>query len=126
MILCLSLALHVFDEARHDFLSLYNPTVRSIREQFGVPLPIFNYETWIVGLIFAVALLFCLTPFAFRREKWMVGLSYFLGVTMSLNGLGHLVGSYYLATLVPGAYSSPILLAAAIYLLWAAIKGRKP
>jgi hypothetical protein len=32
--LCLVLAVHVFDEAMTDFLSVYNPTVQAIRQKF--------------------------------------------------------------------------------------------
>ncbi len=33
IVFALAIAVHVADEAAHDFLSVYNPTVRAIRER---------------------------------------------------------------------------------------------
>ena len=119
--LCLALAVHVFDEAMTDFLSVYNPTAQAIRERLPfLPVPIFTFETWLTGLIVAITILLVLSPFAFRRAKWMRRLSYPFAILMLLNGLGHIAGSYYLRRLMPGVYSAPLLLAASIYLLWSA------
>jgi len=52
IVLSVSLALHVIDEAMRDFLSLYNPTVLAIRERFPFfPLPVFTFQIWLSGLI---------------------------------------------------------------------------
>ena len=115
--LSLSLALHVFDEAMTDFLSVYNPTVLAIREQFPLPLPVFTFQIWLSGLIGAVLLLLLLSPFAFRGENWVRILSYPLGILMLGNGFLHIGGSFYVGLAMPGVYSSPLLLASSIYLL---------
>jgi hypothetical protein len=116
--LCAALAIHVTDEALTNFLSIYNPTVLALRERFlFLPLPTFTFEGWLWGLIFGVAVLFALSPLAFRAAKWMVPVSYLFGGLMLVNGLGHLVGSIYLGRLMPGAYSAPLLLAASSFLL---------
>ncbi|MEW6128589.1 MAG: hypothetical protein AB1757_16235 [Acidobacteriota bacterium] len=118
--LALALALHITDEALHDFLTGYNATVLAMREKIAfLPLPTFSFEVWLSGLIFAVLLLLLLSPFAFSRARWLTRLSYPLGILMLANGLQHLVGSLYFGKLLPGAYSSPLLIAASIYLLWA-------
>ena len=118
MALSLSLALHVFDEAMTDFLSVYNPTVLAIREQFPfLPLPVFTFQIWLSGLIGAVLLLLLLSPYAFRGENWVRILSYPLGILMLCNGLLHIGGSLYLRQPMPGVYSSPLLLGSSIYLL---------
>ena len=58
-----SLGLHVWDEAEHDFLSVYNPTVLAIRERWPfVPLPTFTFGWWLGGLCAAVAILGCCKP----------------------------------------------------------------
>jgi len=117
--LCLALAVHVFDEAMTDFLSVYNPTVRAIRQRFSFfPMPVFTFEVWLTGLIAAIIILLLLSPFAFRQKVWVGLLSYPFGVLMLLNGLGHIAGSFYLGRPMPGVYSAPLLLAASIYLLW--------
>ena len=116
--LSIVLALHVADEALTDFLSFYNPTVERLRERFGFwPMPTFEFEPWITGLAVVVAALLLLTPYAFRGDGWMRPLAYVFGSIMLLNGLGHSVGSLYFGRLLPGVYTSPLLLIASAYLL---------
>ncbi len=43
--------------------------------------------------------------------------AYVFGVVMAGNGLLHLAGSVYLRRAMPGLYSAPLILGAAIYLL---------
>jgi hypothetical protein len=122
--LCLALAVHVFDEAMTDFLSVYNPTVQAIRQKFQFfPMPVFTFEVWLTGLIAAIILLLLLAPFAFRQRGWIRLLSYPFAILMLLNGLGHIAGSLYLGRLAPGVYSAPLLLAGSIYLLWSVRRG---
>jgi len=117
--LCLALAVHVFDEAMTDFLSVYNPMVQAIRQKFSFfPMPVFTFDVWLTGLIAAIIILLLLSPFAFRQKLWMKRVSYPFAVLMLLNGLGHVAGSFYLGRLMPGVYSAPLLLAGSIYLLW--------
>jgi hypothetical protein len=122
--LCLALAVHVFDEAMTDFLSVYNPTVQAIRERLPfLPLPVFTFENWLAGLIIAISILLLLSPLAFQRAGWMRALSYPFAILMLLNGLGHIAGSFCLGRMMPGVYSAPLLLAASIYLLWSVRRG---
>jgi hypothetical protein len=88
--LCLAVALHVADEAFHDFLAVYNPSV-------------------------VVAL--GLSPFVFRRKSWMRIVVMIVSALMILNALAHLAGSVRTGSVMPGALSSPILLTAAIWSL---------
>lgn len=119
MSLCFALAVHVFDEAMTDFLSVYNPTVQAIRQRFPLfPAPVFTFEVWLTGLIVAISILLLLSPFAFRQREWIGRLSYPFAILMLLNGLGHIAGSFYPGQLAPGVYSAPLLLAGSIYLLW--------
>ena len=118
VLLSLALAVHVTDEALTDFLSVYNPTVRAIRERIPfLPLPTFTFEAWLTGLIVAVVVLLSLSRFAFQGARWMTPLSYAFGILMIANGLGHCTGSLFLGRAMPGVYSSPLLLAASVYLL---------
>jgi len=121
--LCIVLALHVVDEALTDFLPFYNPMVERLRERFGFwPMPTFEFVPWITGLTVAVVVLLALTPFALRGARWMRPLAYVFGVIMLLNGLGHSLGSLYLGRLLPGVYTSPLLLVGSIYLLAKAVQ----
>jgi hypothetical protein len=116
--LCLALAVHVADEALTDFLSVYNPAARAIRQRFPLlPLPVFTFEVWLTGLILALVTLLGLSFFVFRGARWMRPLAYIFSVMMMANGLGHMAGSFYLGRLMPGVYSSPLLLAASGLLL---------
>ncbi len=116
--LTLVLAVHVTDEALTDFLSFYNPMVTSLRARLGwFPMPTFTFEVWLGGLITAVVVLLLLSALAFRGSRAMVYASYPYGLLMLLNGLGHSLGSVYFGRLLPGVYSSPLLLVASVWLL---------
>ena len=131
--LCLALALHITDEALTGFLSVYNPTVMAMRERVPwFPMPVFAFGEWLAGLIVGDLLLLCLSVFAFRGSRWLRPLAYVFAVLMILNGLGHTAGtilgrtlaSVHFARPMPGFYSSPLLLAASIYLLFRLRAGR--
>jgi len=119
--LTFALALHVADEAAHDFLSVYNPSVTAIRQHLPfLPLPTFTFPVWLTGLIFGVLLLLALSPLAFRGNRWIRRLSYPLAALMFANGLGHIGGSLYFQNLMPGVWSSPLLLLASAWLFLSA------
>lgn len=116
--LCAALAVHVADEALTNFLSVYNPAVQIIRSHVPfLPLPTFSFPVWLGGLIAGLIVLFSLSPFAFGAARLMVPLSYFFGILMLGNGLMHIGSSFYLGRLMPGVYSSPLLLVCSLYLL---------
>jgi hypothetical protein len=116
--LCVAFAIHVTDEALTDFLSVYNPAVRAIRAKLPfLPLPTFTFRVWLTGLVLAVLVLASLTPFAVRGAPWMQPIAYGFGLIMAGNGLLHLGGSVYMKKAMPGVYSAPLILGAAIYLL---------
>jgi hypothetical protein len=121
LILTVALACHVLDEALTGFLDVYNPIVRSARARFGwFPMPEFTFGVWLVGLCVLVALLFAISPFAYRGSRLIRLAAYPYAAIMLLNGCGHLVGSVYLGRWVPGATTAPLLIAASIHLFIAA------
>jgi hypothetical protein len=92
-----ALGVHVLDEATHDFLSTYNPTAQAIRARLPfLPLPTFSFVPWLTGLLTAVALLLCLSPFALRGARWIriaaVPISVVIGV---FNASLHILSSVY-------------------------------
>ena len=118
MALCAAFAIHVADEALTDFLSVYNPTVRAIRARFPfLPLPTFTFGVWLTGLIVAVLVLASLTPAAARGAAGMRPAAYVFGAIMAGNGVLHIGASLRTRRLMPGTYSAPLILVAAIYLL---------
>ncbi len=127
MALCLAFVAHVFDEAITHFLSVYNPTVISLQERFSwFPMPVFRFADWLAGLMVLNLILLLLSPFAFRGARWLRPVVYVFAMIMLLNGLAHTLGTIFGRTVesvhfprpMPGFYSSPLLLAASIYLLW--------
>jgi hypothetical protein len=121
--LAAALAIHVIDEALTDFLAVYNPTVLKIRAKFPwIPLPTFSFRVWIIGLAAAVALMFSLSPLAFQGTRWIVLGALPLSVIMIGNGLGHIGSSLYMKRLMPGVYSSPVLIAASVFVLIYALR----
>jgi hypothetical protein len=124
--LALALGAHVADEAFTHFLDVYNPTVLAMRQRFAwFPMPAFAFRGWLGGLIALVVVLLLLTPFAFRDARWIRPIAYIFAIIMLANGIGHItftilgrtVDSVHFARPAPGFYSSPLLLAASIYLL---------
>ena len=126
LLLCAAVAAHVADEALTGFLSVYNPTVLTLRQRLGWwPMPAFTYEGWLSGLIVGIVILFLLSPLAFGNARGFRPLAYVFAVLMTLNGVGHTVGtiagrtfeSIPFARPMPGFYSSPFLIAASIWVL---------
>jgi hypothetical protein len=114
-----ALAVHVTDEATHDFLSTYNASVEAIRERLSfLPLPTFTFGVWLGGLFAGIALLFCFAPYAFRGVRWLRRAAVPLAIVIGIcNACLHLASSIYYQRWMPGVYSSPLLLTAALFLL---------
>lgn len=114
----LAVALHVADEARHDFLALYNPNARAIRRRLHLPIPVFTFRGWLTGLITGVCLLLLLSPLAFHGAHWIRIVALPLGILVGMfNGLLHIGGSLLYRRRLAGLLSSPVLLAAGAWLL---------
>lgn len=116
--LCAALAIHVVDEALTDFLGVYNPAVVAIHERYpSIAPPTFTFETWIALLIFAVMALVVASYFVWKGRWAMRPISHAFAIVMLLNGLLHIAWSVYVWKLMPGVYSSPLLLVASIALI---------
>jgi hypothetical protein len=117
VLLSVALMLHVTDEALTDFLSVYNPTVQAIRKRVPfVPLPIFTFRVWLAGLCLGILVAVGLSILAFRGSRLALVLAYPVAILMFGNGIGHVAASLYRRRLMPGVYSSPLLIAASVYL----------
>ena len=114
----LALAIHVADEAANDFLALYNPTALSIRERLGIPFPpSLSFTGWLTGLALVVAAWLSLAPLAYRGRRWLFPLATVLSVIHIANGVAHTLTSLWLGRPAPGVWSSPLLIASAIWML---------
>lgn len=117
----LAVALHVADEASHDFLALYNPNARAIRARLHLPVPVFTFRGWLTGLIAGIALLLLLSPLAFHGAHWVRVTALPLAILVGIfNGLLHIVGSLFYRKKLAGVVTAPVLLAAGTWLLWSA------
>jgi drug/metabolite transporter (DMT)-like permease len=114
-----SLAIHVTDEATHDFLTTYNASVHAIRARLPfLPIPTFTFSVWLTGLIAGILLLLCLAPLAFRGSRWLRIIAWPLALIVGIfNALLHMGSSLYLHRWMPGVLSAPLLFLAAIFLL---------
>ena len=120
MVLCGALAIHVADEALTGWLDWYNPTVRAIHEQYpivSILLPTFTFEIFLSLLIFAVVTLVAVSYFVWKGRWAMRPISHIFAVVMLSNGVFHIAHSIYMRELMPGVYTSPLLLAASIVLI---------
>jgi hypothetical protein len=120
LIFALALAIHVADEAAHDFLAVYNPIAHRIRTRFLLPVPTFRFSVWLGGLIAGIGLLLALTPLAFAgaMKPLAIALAAAAGIG---NGALHLIGSLWLQRRLPGTLSAPLLIAAGAVLLTTAL-----
>lgn len=126
LLLMAAVSIHVYDEARNGFLAVYNPTAVRIRERFPLlPLPIFSYRRWKIQLIASIAIAISLTPLSVHLPAVFRPVAAFVAVAMILNGLSHLIGTVLGHTYrdikiprpMPGTYSSPTMILAALGVL---------
>jgi hypothetical protein len=118
-----TLALHVLDEAGHDFLSVYNPHALVIRRALSfLPIPILTFQTFIASLLCVLTLWLALTPLAFGGSKAIRRLAIPAAAVGGIaNALAHLGSSIYYRRFMPGVYSAPLILFSGIVLLRTAV-----
>ncbi|MGB9104663.1 MAG: hypothetical protein WCC59_07895 [Terriglobales bacterium] len=124
--LCAALALHVTDEALTGFLGVWNPTVAAVHVRWPwLPMPTFRFDVWLGGLIALVVVLFAAWPRFFHGAGVLRLPAYVFSALMVGNGLGHAVATALGHTVpevsfarpAPGFYSSPLLIAAAVWVI---------
>jgi hypothetical protein len=114
-----TVALHVLDEAGHDFLAVYIPNALAIRQRLPfLPIPIFTFQSWVGSLLCGLTIWLALTPLAFRGYRWQRWLAVPVSVVAGIaNALGHILSSIYLRRFMPGVFSAPLILFSGIMLL---------
>src|SRR5512146_3175309 len=122
-----AVALHVTDEALTGFLGVWNPTVAAVHARWPwFPMPTFSFSVWLGGLIAAVLLAFALSPLFFRGGGGLRIPAYVAAALIGVgNGLGHTVATILGHTApevtfprpAPGFYSSPLLIATAVWVI---------
>ena len=134
-LLCLGFALHIWDEAAHDFLGYFNATVLTLYGHFSwFPRMDMQFHEWLALLLVALAVCLVLTPFAFRNARWLRPLAYVFAGIQFLNGTWHILSTILGGTVpsvrfngfAPGFYTAPLLLASSAYLFWSLRRTVKP
>ena len=126
MVLVFVLAIHVVDEMATGFLPFYNSLVTSMQASYGwFPMPVISLPVWLNGLGIVLVALLLSSPLVFEGKRYMRPIAFVFGSLMVLNAVAHVGASLYLGKAVPGVYSSPLLLIAAIYLLLMARRDRQ-
>jgi hypothetical protein len=118
----IAVALHVADEAAHDFLATYNPNALAIRRRLHIPFPpVFTLRAFLSTLMTGVCLLLVLSPLAFHGVHWIRIAALVLAIVIGIgNAFLHIGGSILYRRWMAGILSSPVLLVAGGWLLWAA------
>jgi hypothetical protein len=119
-----TLALHVLDEAGHDFVTVFNLTALAIRRTVPwLRVPTLTLQEFIGILVLFLALLLALTPLAFRGSTWVRGMAIPIAAMGGiLNGLMHILSSIYMLRWMPGVYSAPLILLSGTLLLKEALR----
>jgi len=116
LLLCLSFAANIMDDALNDFLGYYNATVLTLYGHFSwFPRIDLRFREWLAGVIAADGVLLLLSPWAFRNSLLVRPIAYVFSTIMLLNGCdcilatvrGHTVGSVHFTGMAPGTHSSP-------------------
>lgn len=118
------LLLHIIDEAVNGFLPVYNENALRLRENTGIPMPVFTFPYWFTGLICLDVWLLFLSRYALQGRRIIIFLAYPFAIIMFLNGLMHLGGSVYLSEWLPGIITAPLLIYGSVNLLLATLKTR--
>ena len=82
-----------------------------------MPLPTFTFQIWLTLLVLAVILLTGSSFFVWKGRWAMRPISYVFAGFMLINGLLHIALSLYMGKLMPGVYSSPLLIVSSLALL---------
>lgn len=124
-LMILTVGLHVFDEDLTDFPGFYNSLVLELQKGLGFfPVPVISHRVWLGGLISVVIIGFALTPLVNRGRGFFRILTTVLGANMIAKALVNLLGSLFFGRLLPGFWSSPFLLAAAVFAVVRGIRGK--
>jgi hypothetical protein len=117
LVACLALAAHVTEEVLSGSYGLYEDVGRVLILLFpSLELPPFQREVWLINLGGALIALVALTWWIKTRGPLTATASYVLAAFASGNGALHLLAIAALKSMVPGAWTAPLLIAAGLYL----------
>jgi hypothetical protein len=114
---CLVFALHIVDEGAHGTFGFYSDLERLLTELLpSLNITPFNFELWLVNMSGTLIVLFLLTPLVWAASPIMVPASYAFAAFLSGNAAFHLLMTVGRGDAVTGALTSPLMLAAGLFL----------
>ena len=117
LVLSLALASHVADEMINGSFAFYRDLADFFATYFPVvKLPAFRPELWAINLSGASLVLIGMTWLVYRRQGPMRLASFVVAGFATANAVLHIVMSVALGHVMPGALTSPLVLAAALFL----------
>ncbi len=90
-------------------------------------MPTFDFREWLIGLIVAICFAFLLSPLFFRGGRPIRPFGWIVAALVGIgNGMAHITGTILGRTVasvrfprpMPGFWSSPFLIAAAIWVMF--------
>ena len=118
---CLVFALHIVDEGYHGTLGFYSDLERLVTELLpSLNLTPFNFQVWLVNMSGTLFVLFLLTFLVWRANPVMLPASYAFAAFLTGNSAFHLLMTIGRGEEVTGALTSPLMLAAGLFLFVAA------
>lgn len=118
---CLVFALHIVDEGFHGTFGFYSDLERFVNLLLpSLNLTPFNFDVWLVNMSGTLFVLFLLTILVQRANPLMLPASYLFAAFLSGNSAFHLLMTIGRGEPVTGALTSPLMLAAGLFLFVAA------
>jgi|GEM_PF-2698244 len=118
---CLVFALHIVDEGLHGTFGFYSDLERLVNLLLpSLNLTPFNFDVWLINMSGTLFVLFLLTFPVSRANPLMVPASYLFAAFLTGNSAFHLLMTIGRSEPVTGALTSPLMLAAGLFLFTAA------
>lgn len=119
--LTLAFAIHIIEEADHDFVAIYQPLTAALNERLPIlTLPNIAFTLWLAALAAVVVALLALSPLAFRGGRWIRRTAYVYAALMAANAIVHFVSMLQVVNVQPGSWTAMLLLVTAAMLFVAA------
>lgn len=118
---CLVFAIHIVDEGFHGSFGFYSDLESLVSLLLpSLNLTPFNFDVWLVNMSGTLFVLFLLTYLVTRANPVMLPASYLFAAFLTGNSAFHLLMTIGRGEAVTGALTSPLMLAAGLFLFVAA------
>lgn len=112
------LALHIAEEATSGTYLIYGETLDFLRQIYPqLAIPPFKYDVWLLNITGTILVLLSLTWLVQKRYQIMRPASFALAIFTTANATIHILLSLASDRVLAGTLTSPLLLAASLFLL---------